>query len=126
MYQELVAEFYREKAGHAPYFPFAWEMHLEEVAEVTEEVAGCGCSTCGQWAKDLSNINRARLAKELGDNLVTLYGVAIAAGIDLDSAFLAVHNSNMTKQRTPEGKIQKGDDYVEPDMSLYLNYEWKD
>ena len=55
-------------------------------------------------------------AKELADLVFTLAGYALAVGIDLDVAFRLVCESNMTKERTLSGKVQKGADYVEPDM----------
>ena len=50
--------------------------------------------------------------KEMADMMYTLYGYAIARGYNLDAAFEAVHESNMTKEFTPTGKIQKGVNYV--------------
>ena len=52
--------------------------------------------------------------------MFTLYGVAITVGVDLDEAFRLVAESNMTKQKTPEGKVIKGPDYIEPNMESAL------
>jgi predicted HAD superfamily Cof-like phosphohydrolase len=62
-------------------------------------------------------------AKELADQVYVAHGTALALGIDLDAAVRAVHESNMTKLvdgepvMRPDGKVLKGPNYQEPDMS---------
>lgn len=114
-YQQAVEEFYREKRGSIPSFEEAWLYFKEEVGEAEEEA-----EERGEWSWEaipVEFIDREKLAKELADVLFTAYGVAIAAGIDLDKSFQLVAESNMTKQKTTEGKVVKGDSYVEPEMS---------
>jgi len=121
--QGLVAEFYREKRGSVPSLEEAADYLEEEYWEVDKELFKWegDINVSRQWVPRLvEEVDRAHLAKELADVLFTAYGVAIAAGIDLDKAFELVCISNMTKERTPEGKVQKGEAYQEPDMSEAL------
>lgn len=80
----------------------------EELAEVVKAMA----------TKDMVN-----LAKELADLLYVVYGTADAYGIPVDAVFNAVHISNMTKssERDASGKIQKGDNYTEPNIEEVLS-----
>ena len=106
-YQDLVAEFYREKAGRAAPHP------REALAFIREEMKEVNLAYW-EWA---STGDARPLMKELADLVNVCYGQALAVGGDLDVAFLLVHESNMTKERTEVGKVQKGPDYVEPDMT---------
>ena len=65
-----------------------------------------------------------KIAKELADMLYVIYGMADELDIDIDSVFTEVHNSNMSKLGTDgkpilreDGKILKGPNYKEPDLS---------
>lgn len=65
-----------------------------------------------------------KVAKEMADMAYVLYGTAVALGIDLDKAVALVHESNMSKLGPDgkpilreDGKVLKGPDYFEPDMS---------
>jgi predicted HAD superfamily Cof-like phosphohydrolase len=67
---------------------------------------------------------KERLAKELADLLYVGYGAAVEIGIDLDEAVRRVHRSNMSKLLDdgtplfgPNGKVLKGPNYREPDMT---------
>lgn len=69
-------------------------------------------------------INRKHLAQELADLLYVIYGTALVYNIDLDIALQQVHGSNMSKLgedgrpiKRNDGKILKGPNYFEPDMS---------
>ena len=64
------------------------------------------------------------LLKELADVLYVTYGYALTFGFDLDEAFRRVHASNMSKVDAngypivrSDGKIMKGENYREPDLS---------
>ena len=64
------------------------------------------------------------LVKELADLVYVLFGYAVAFGWDLDEAVRRVHASNMSKLGEDgrpiyrdDGKVQKGVNYQEPDMS---------
>ena len=96
---EPVRNFYKEKRGSLPDVWEAWKYFEDEVVELDEA------------------IDSNHVAKEAADVLFTLVGYCLTMGIDLDKAFQLVCESNMTKEFTPEGKIQKGSNYVEPDMS---------
>jgi NTP pyrophosphatase (non-canonical NTP hydrolase) len=69
-------------------------------------------------------LNKGSLAKELSDLIYVIYGTALVFDIDLDIAFEQVHLSNMSKLdengeviRRDDGKVLKGTNYFEPDMS---------
>ena len=113
--QGLVAQFYREKRGSVPSVEEATDYFFEEVTEVDNCLFGNEYSWQPSYI-EFEDLDRGHLAKELADVLFTAYGVAIAAGIDLDKAFELVAESNMTKERTPEGKVRKGESYRDPDM----------
>lgn len=64
-------------------------------------------------------------AKECADLLYVVYGTAAEYGFPIDAVFDEVHHSNMTKTPAKDagGKIQKGPDYVPPDIEAVLNME---
>lgn len=68
--------------------------------------------------------DRAAIAKEMAELAYVLWGSADAWGIDLDLAIKLVHESNMTKLGEDgkpifrhDGKVIKGPNYKEPDMT---------
>lgn len=74
--------------------------------------------------KSYKEIDREALAKELADLLYVTYGTADVFGIDLDEAYRAVHESNMTKLDDngkpvlrEDGKVLKSENYKEPDLA---------
>ena len=68
-------------------------------------------------------------AKELADILYTVFGTIITEGLQdvIEKVFDAVHESNMTKGtnglpvKRADGKVLKGEDYMEPDLSFLEN-----
>ena len=67
------------------------------------------------------------IADALTDILYVVYGAGHAFGIDLDECFFEVHRSNMTKLGPngrplyrDDGKILKGANYSEPDLTPYV------
>lgn len=126
MSQQRVQKFYDEKSGSNPSLNEANKYFTEEYWEASEEIEGLdsiignlcdiGCIECDHDIECQMEV----LAKELADVLFTLYGVAIAAGIDLDKAFDIVCESNMTKPKAKNGKVSKGKNYREPDMKAAL------
>ena len=70
-----------------------------------------------QESRDLVGV-----ADALTDLLYVIYGTGHAYGIDLDSCFEEVHQSNMSKlvdgyaQKNEMGKVMKGPDYFEPNL----------
>jgi NTP pyrophosphatase (non-canonical NTP hydrolase) len=65
-----------------------------------------------------------KIAKELADLLYVTYGTGVALGIDLDEVLRRVHQSNMSKLDEngkpiyrEDGKVLKGPNYFEPDLS---------
>lgn len=67
---------------------------------------------------------RIKLAKELADIIYVVVGAAVSLGIDIDQAFDAVHESNMSKLidgkavKDDGGKVVKGANYAPPDKEL--------
>lgn len=117
--QFAVRDFLTEKAGGAHTLTVARDILLEERREVDDALSTVifmhrmGIGRDGQLLR--------ALAKELADEMYALYNEAESAGIDLDAAFAAVHESNMTKDPMPgQGKVQKGPNYVAPDLSRVL------
>lgn len=99
----MVASFYLAKIGGLPSPEAARSYLVEEMAEL-------------QYA--LVNEDEHQQLKEMADVLYTLYGYAIARGWNLHRAFGLVHDSNMTKGTSPDGKkVPKGYSYVAPDLS---------
>ncbi len=68
------------------------------------------------------------VADALTDILYVTYGAGHAFGIDLDSCFKEVQNSNMSKLDengepiyNESGKVIKGPNYFKPDLSKFIN-----
>ena len=68
--------------------------------------------------------DKKKVAKEIADMLYVIYGMADVFGIPIDKVFEEVHSSNMSKLgtdgrpvRREDGKIIKGPNYKEPDLS---------
>ena len=68
------------------------------------------------------------VADALTDILYVTYGAGHAFGIDLDSCFKEVQNSNMSKLGNDgkpifndQGKVMKGPKYFKPDLSKHIN-----
>jgi predicted HAD superfamily Cof-like phosphohydrolase len=75
----------------------------------------------------VSSPDKRKVAKELADLLYVIYGAGVAFGIDMDSVFEAVHQSNMSKlddKGQPvyreDGKVLKGPNYKAPDLSWVM------
>ena len=92
----MVVDFYREKVGRRPTVHAAWAYLMEEIEEL----------------KDARSPEDE--LKELCDVIYTAIGYGYSRGWNVDRAFELVHQSNMTKERTESGKVQKGDGYVPP------------
>ena len=68
------------------------------------------------------------VADALTDILYVTYGAGHAFGIDLDSCFEEVQNSNMSKLDengkpiyNEHGKVMQGPNYFKPDLSKFVN-----
>ena len=75
----------------------------------------------------IENKDLLEVADALTDILYVTYGAGHAFGIDLDSCFEEVQNSNMSKlgeDRRPiyndVGKVMKGPNYYKPDLSKFV------
>ena len=75
----------------------------------------------------ISEKNLTEVADALTDILYVTYGAGHAFGIDLDSCFDEVQNSNMSKLGkdgkpiyNEAGKVMKGPNYFKPDLSKFI------
>ncbi len=76
----------------------------------------------------MNNNDLLEVADALTDILYVTYGAGHAFGIDLDSCFEEVQNSNMSKLGdngkpiyNESGKVMKGPNYFKPDLSKFVN-----
>lgn len=71
-------------------------------------------------ADNLSNKDtRATFLKECADLIYVIAGACYTLNLDIDTAFMRVHKSNMTKDFSNKngiGKVQKGTNYKAPDL----------
>ena len=88
--QDLVREFYEAKAGSMPSRGEATRYFDEEITELDNAIDLWYSSEHGP-AKYKNPDAILSLAKEMADVVYTLYGLAIAFGIDLDRAFAGLH-----------------------------------
>jgi len=75
----------------------------------------------------MKNKDLLEVADALTDILYVTYGAGHAFGIDLDSCFEEVQNSNMSKLGdngkpiyNDAGKVMKGPNYYKPDLSKFV------
>lgn len=68
-----------------------------------------------------TSLNREQVLKEMADVQYVLSGLAVCLGLDLEEAFIRVHESNMSKLGTDgkpiyrdDGKVLKGPHYAPP------------
>tara|TARA_B100002051_G_scaffold242736_1_gene248139 strand:+ start:270 stop:641 length:372 start_codon:yes stop_codon:yes gene_type:complete len=80
-----------------------------------------------EFKQALENKDLLEVADALTDILYVTYGAGHAFGIDLDSCFEEVQNSNMSKLGedgkpiyNDKGKVMKGPNYFKPDLSKYI------
>ena len=80
-----------------------------------------------EFKNALENKDLLEVADALTDILYVTYGAGHAFGIDLDSCFEEVQNSNMSKLgkdgkpiRNEAGKVMKGPNYYKPDLSKFV------
>lgn len=89
----------------------------EEYEELREEYAALARAKSYPEAVPILR----RLLKESADLRYVVDGGAISFGLDIDDAFEEVHESNMTKEPSPDGgKAVKGANYKEADMSQFV------
>lgn len=93
----------------------------EESGEVMEEFVNMLMDL--ERGKPVSTVQKTKLLKELCDLQYVLSGAAVALGLDIQTAFIRVHNSNMSKLGDDgkpvyreDGKIIKGDNYRPPNL----------
>lgn len=103
----------------------------EEVAELIEAVYGKRASRIVtdifSELPDDGPRDVVAAADALADLTYVVYGMALESGIDLDAVLAEVHSSNLSKlmpdgsvRRRDDGKILKGPDFREPNISAVL------
>ena len=82
-----------------------------------------------EFKQAMVNKDILEVADALTDILYVTYGAGHAFGIDLDSCFEEVQNSNMSKLGkdgkpifNESGKVMKGPNYTKPDLKKFV--EW--
>lgn len=128
----LVRQFHEAFDQAAPGFPTGQPAEIvrlrmrlieEEAKEVKQEL------TALLNAPDYESYLAAlgRLLKELADLRYVTDGCAVTFGLPIDEAFAEVHRSNMSKLGTDGkpvkdagGKVLKGPNYTEADMSQFV------
>ena len=98
-----------------------WDM---QVGLVNEESCEFLSAAEELYADPENTKRREELVKELADVVFVCYQFAAAFNIDLDKAMTLVFESNMSKLDEhgkpifrPDGKVLKGPNYIEPDLS---------
>ncbi len=86
-----------------------------------------------EWLTEaIYNSDIDKRAKELADLLYAVFGTIITEGLQdkIEQVFDAVHESNMSKLgddgrpvKRADGKVMKGPNYKEPDLSFLLNHQ---
>jgi predicted HAD superfamily Cof-like phosphohydrolase len=78
-----------------------------------------------EYREGVDNKDLVEIADALTDLLYVVYGAGHAFGINLDLTFKEVHDSNMSKlgpdgrpMYREDGKIMKGPNFFEPDLSI--------
>lgn len=105
--------------------PQSLRLQATLIAEEAREVAEAVVDLDERLDHDADHRSRKEhLLKELGDLVYVCYQMAAAFGWDLTEACTRIHNSNLSKLgedgqpiRREDGKILKGPNYYEPDLS---------
>lgn len=111
----MVRIFHERMGGGTPAPATALMCLLEEMDEFEDSTIERMVENADGYSSIIEP-DEEHILKELCDVLYTAYGYALSLGWDIQEAFRRVHTSNMTKKPTTEGKIQKGPDYVAPEL----------
>ncbi|ELA08283.1 Phosphoribosyl-ATP pyrophosphohydrolase [Moraxella macacae 0408225] len=107
--------------------------HYEEIAEMMQALMDIDKGVAGLADDYKSNtrsieiLSRKKLLDALCDQVVTAIGLATMLGYDFENALAEVNRSNWSKFENGKaifdnnGKIIKGKDYKEPELTAYLN-----
>lgn len=104
----------------------------EEYEEALDELRTLSLQTAAGMPLNKRWDTMTRLLKELADLRYVIDGTAAALGLDIESAYAEVHESNMSKvdnEGNPiiiNGKVQKGPNYRPPDIVLIIEAEAHD
>ena len=124
--QEMVLEFHRTYN-----LPIGDSPTVEEQDGISSDIIELRLKLIHEELTELEDALVTRdlveTAVALGDLLYVVYGAAIVFGINLDQIVEEVHRSNMTKLDSDgkvlvrdDGKVLKGPNFEEPDLSLVL------
>lgn len=124
-FQRVMGQDVGVKAPTATLLEFRYNLLVEELKELGEEIAIAMAESGFKTGIPLKI--KARLLKEMADVQYVLSGMAVTLGLPLQEAFIRVHKSNLSKLGDDgkpiyreDGKVQKGPNYLPPDMETLL------
>jgi predicted HAD superfamily Cof-like phosphohydrolase len=101
-------------------FQLRCRLIAEEAQEVMQAAADLWTTIYKPNNRAAYEARKADMLKELMDLMYVVEGMCVTYGWDSDEAFKRVHGSNMSKlgsEKDKDGKVMKGDNYYEPDLS---------
>ncbi len=126
-YEQKVLEFHKAMgmAINAPYETSLLRLRQRLINEETSELNTEIDSLISEIEKTghLNSQTKLKMFKELADLQYVLSGLVVALGIPMEEVFMRVHQSNMSKLvngkplKREDGKVLKGPNYKEPDLS---------
>lgn len=124
-FQRLMGQEVGVKAPTATLLEFRYNLLIEEVKELGEEIAIAMAESA--FTAGIPLKVKARMLKEMADVQYVLSGLAVTLGLPLQEAFIRVHKSNLSKLGEDgkpvyreDGKVLKGPNYLPPDMETLL------
>ena len=76
-----------------------------------------------EWLQSHLDQDLLGSADAIGDRMYVLLGDAVASGMPLQQIVEEIHRSNMSKSKSPDGKLGKADkssEYVKPDLNFIV------
>lgn len=114
--QKMVTEFHTKFGGVVNAKPTMIDhaSRLKRASLIMEEAS--------EFVTSARNNDMVGMCDALADILYVTVGSAVEMGVDLETIFKCVHASNMTKVVGMDigGKIQKGQNFVPPDIASVL------
>lgn len=121
--EEIVQEFH-ESFGHPVGTSLPDPGELENTGQLLRLRLRLLMEELGELIEACESEPTVNILKELADLQYVLSGFAVTFGLPLNEAFLRVHESNMSKLGEDgkpiyrkDGKVLKGPNYHEPDLS---------
>jgi len=125
--EDLVAQFHKAfghpigKRNDVDLLVLRNTLIFEEYEELKEELAAAIADL--NQKGEISNKTKERILKEMADLQYVLSGLAVVLDLPLSTAFVRVHDSNMSKLGLDgkpllreDGKILKSELYIPPDL----------